>query len=178
MLTEFGKKALLVVVLIAGIGPLIHSYLPLTDEKPVEEPAPVVDYEMTSIQINRIFRNYKWKPDDMSWNVERISTIINSYPNEFRKYDRPMIVGGKNLIEPETEVCGAAIEINGNVIESHKDEDSSIMPSISGVMESYGETVLFTVRTEDSELKKNITIVGTLVGYDENGVPYVMGVIR
>ena len=54
---------------------------------------------------------------------------------------------------------------------------SPILGSITGVMESHGATVLFTVKAEEEDITQNITIVGSCVGL-KDGMAYVIGVLR
>lgn len=180
MLTSYGKRiGISIIIILIGIMFLSVSYMP---EPKIEEVAqPKEDTKITSANLNRIFNNYKWSADDMQWNIERISTIVNKHYSELRSYDRPIIVNGKNLNSREDPILGRyngiVIEFNGNVISQHQDDSSTIMPSVSGVIESGGETVLFQVRTDRDTIDNDVTVVGTLVGYVDD-VPFVMGVLR
>ena len=173
-------RALRIVAVIMALG--IVGVCGLIAGHTVEEPEETKVSEQHHYKdLLPIFTNFKWddegsKNGNIAWNVERIAIIVNTYPEDLRHYDRAIIVGGPNLYE-EKHKAGYCVEINGNVISWAKDDNSPIPGSISGTMESYGATVLFTVKAEESEMAQNITIVGSCVGL-KDGIPYVMGILR
>ena len=180
-----GKRELCWAALVLILAGILGGFLVGLIRTPMAEEKEVITVEETKPQQYKdllpIFTNFKWdnegaKNGDIAWNVERMATIVNTYPEDLKHYDRAIIVGGPNLYEKK-DGAGYCVEINGNVISWAKDDDGPIPGSISGTMESHGATVLFTVKAEEEEIKQNITVVGSCVGLKDD-IPYVMGVLR
>ena len=176
---ENGKWSLCWAALVLILGGICVALV----KTPVEEVKEAITVEESKPQsqykdLLPIFTNFKWDNENgnIDWNVERIATIVNTYPEDLKHYNRAIIVGGPNLYEEKMK-AGMCVEINGNVISWAKDSNGSIPGSITGVMESHGATVLFTVKAEEEDIKQNITIVGSCVGL-KDGMPYVIGVLR
>ena len=175
---ETGKRELLWAALVLILGGICVA-LVRTPVAEVKEAIGVEEEVKPQYKdLLPIFTNFKWDNENgnIDWNVERIATIVNTYPEDLKHYNRAIIVGGPNLYEEKMK-AGMCVEINGNVISWAKDSNGPIPGSITGVMESHGATVLFTVKAEEEDIKQNITMVGSCVGL-KDGMAYVIGVLR